>query len=652
MESKAIINLGLVAHVDAGKTTVTEQLLYRGGVLRQAGSVDGGTAQTDFLPVERQRGISVMASSAMLEVDGVQLNIIDTPGHVDFSGEVERVLSILDCAILIVSAVEGVQAQTEVLFEALQRAGIPFIVLVNKIDRAGSDTSGVVQRLAQQYECRLLPMQRVTAEGENACGIQPLPLDDSAFQEQALDLVQGEDELLERYLEQGALSAQDMLHALARQFTGGHVIPVLYCCAAKGIGIDELLHFIPAYYKQHGRNRDDDQLSAVVYKISHDNTMGKLTHVRLFGGCLHNRDSLESPSENKIEKISQIRRCLGARTVDIGQVSRGDIAALCGLSSFHIGDVLGADPGIDAAQIATPLLTVQALPEQPDQLQALLHALQELSEEDPLLDLEFAPEERELHIKIMGSIQLEILQALLAQRYGLSASFSPPTVIYKETPASTAEGFESYTMPKPCWAVIRLLIEPGPRGSGLVYRSQTPPKEIPYRYQHHIETTVLRALKQGMYNWEVTDLRVTLIGGGYHHVHTHPMDFFLATPMAVMDGLRNAGTLLLEPMLALRISAQEELVSRVIGDILAMRGSFDTPVMHDGSFTLEARVPLATCMDYSVRLASMSGGRAQMFTRFCGYEECPLELGKVAKRRGVNPLDRSKWILQQRNALA
>ena len=155
-----------------------------------------------------------------------------------------------------------------------------------------------------------------------------------------------------------------------------------------------------------------------------------------------------------------------------------------------------------------------------------------------------------------------------------------------------------------------------------------------------------------MYNWEVTDLRVTLIGGGYHHVHTHPMDFFLATPMAVMDGLRNAGTLLLEPMLALRISAQEELVSRVIGDILAMRGSFDTPVMHDGSFTLEARVPLATCMDYSVRLASMSGGRAQMFTRFCGYEECPLELGKVAKRRGVNPLDRSKWILQQRNALA
>ena len=206
-------------------------------------------------------------------------------------------------------------------------------------------------------------------------------------------------------------------------------------------------------------------------------------------------------------------------------------------------------------------------------------------------------------------------------------------------------------MPKPCWAVIRLLIEPAPRGSGLTYRSVTSPKDMAYRYQTHVETALPRALKQGLYNWEVTDLKVTLIGGQHHHIHTHPLDFFLATPMAVMNGLQNTGTTLLEPMLLMRISAPEDGLGRIIGDMIAMRGTFDSPVIRSGMAHLEARVPVATSLDYSVKLAAQTSGRGTISARFCGYQDVALELGAVAKRRGVNPLDRAKWILANRSAM-
>ena len=246
---------------------------------------------------------------------------------------------------------------------------------------------------------------------------------------------------------------------------------------------------------------------------------------------------------------------------------------------------------------------------------------------------------------------MEILEALLRERYGLAVSFTPPTVIYKETPTRAGRGFEAYTMPKPCWAVIDLWIEPGPRGSGLSYSSQVPNNQIFYRYQNHIETALPRALKQGLYNWEVTDLKVTLVGGEHHTIHTHPLDFFLATPMAVMNGLQHTGSTLLEPMQNVRISAPEEYVGKVIGDMIAMRGVFDSPVIAGGRFTMEARVPAAAFMEYTVRLASLTSGRGMVSTRFAGYEPCPLELGAEARRRGVNPLDREKWILTQRSAM-
>ena len=650
-ESETIVNIGVVAHVDAGKTTVTEQLLFGAGELRQTGSVDSGTTQTDCLTIERQRGISVQAASVSLHTGGKRINLIDTPGHVDFAGEVERALRVLDWAVVVVSAVEGVQAQTDVLLEALEQTGTRKILFINKIDRAGSRSVEVFKELQERLDYRCLALNMVLQEGARSCAVDERRLSDPAMREDTVTLLaEYDDTLLDRYLSDEPLDDAVLESALIRQMQEGRIVPVLYGSAAQGVGINHLLSLLGTAALPV-KNRNDDALSGVVYKITHDKAMGKIAHVRLFGGRIRNRDSLPLNGADEAEKVTQIRRFSGARWTDIGEVGRGDIAALCGLSSVKIGDIIGEVSDTPVCRLTAPLLKVQVLPAGPDELMEMLGALQELAEEDPLLETEYLPDEKEIHIQITGTIQLEVLEALLRERYGLSVSFSKPSVIYKETPSTKGEGFEAYTMPKPCWAVIRLLIEPAPRGSGLTYRSVTSPKDMAYRYQTHVETALPRALKQGLYNWEVTDLKVTLIGGQHHHIHTHPLDFFLATPMAVMNGLQNTGTTLLEPMLLMRISAPEDYLGRIIGDMIAMRGTFDSPVIRSGMAHLEARVPVATSLDYSVKLAAQTSGRGTISARFCGYQDVALELGAVAKRRGVNPLDRAKWILANRSAM-
>ncbi len=652
MKPDKIINIGIVAHVDAGKTTLTEQLLYASGVLRKVGRVDDGTAQTDWLSVERERGISVRASSVSFTKDNVQINLIDTPGHVDFTGEVERSLSILDCAILVISAVEGIQAQTELLFHALRQTGTPTILLLNKIDRVGSDVAGLLGELKTQFSPAILPFNVPVGEGGRDCAVCPHSLGDKDFREQCvLALAETDEAWLGRYLageELAPAALEDGLNAAIHQ---GRLFPALCASAAQGVGVEELLAFLTTHLEGSG-GRAEDPLSAVVYKVEHDRAMGKVAHVRMFGGTIRNRDSLYVPAVDAQQKVTQIRRFFGGRGTDIGEVSAGELAALYGLTGLRVGDVLGERGSRHQAKLVVPLLKVQVLPGEGGDIAALLAALRELAEEDPLLEMEYFPDEREIQIRITGAIQLEVLTTLLRERYGLAVGFSAPSVIYKETPATTGEGYEAYTMPKPCWAIVRLLIEPGEPGSGLAFSSVVAHDDIYPRYQHHILTSLQETLKQGNHGWEVTDLKVTLIGGGHHLIHTHPMDFFVATPMAVLNGLANTGTTLLEPMVTLRISAQEDLLGKVLGDVVGMRGSFDSPVIRNGSFTLEAKLPLATSLEYPVRLGMLSSGRALVSQSFAGYQPCPLELGQTTPRRGVDPRDRAKWILYKRSALS
>lgn len=646
-----IRNIGILAHVDAGKTTLTEQLLYLCGAVRQPGNVDEGTAQTDWLEVEKRRGISVKTACARLEYGGGVVQLIDTPGHVDFAGEVERSLAALDGAVLVLSAVEGVQAHTLLLWEALRRMDLPVLLVINKIDRAGSRVADVLDQIGRELTAACLPVQRAEGEGDAVCAVRPRTFADPAFREEALLAAAEADPALEdAYLEGRQVDDETLENALTRAARAGKLTPVLLASAKLGVGMRELMDGIVRFLPP-ADTRENTPLSGVVFAIEHDPVMGKAAHVRLFGGQLRNRDAVPVLGRSEMEKITQIRRISGSRATDAGVLRGGEIGALYGLPSIRAGDILGAQERRRPGRLAVPLLLVRAFPSCEEELSPLLDALRELSEEDPLLGLEWNREKREIYLRITGKIQLEILSERLAGRYRLHANFSAPSVIYKETPAAPGEGSERYTMPKPCWACLTLRMEPLPRGSGIVYRSVIKEKELPYRYQHHVETSVRETLAQGIHGWEVTDAAITLTAGEHHPIHTHPLDFFVATPVAFLRALTACGSRLLEPLVQVRLTAGEAYLGRVIGDILAMRGEFDSPVVTRDTFTLEAVLPVATSLDYPVTFRSLTSGKGSYSSRFAGYRECPPGCGEDTPRRGVDPLDRARWILHARSAM-
>ncbi len=650
MTPDKIFNIGVFAHVDAGKTTLTEQILYLSGALRRAGSVDGGNTQTDYLAVERERGISVRAAQTSFTWKEKQINLIDTPGHIDFAGEVERTLSVLDGAVLLVSAVEGIQSYTESLWCALRKLRIPTVVFVNKIDRTGSRFKSLCEDFPRLLPCdgtTVLPLSEVKNEG--LCDFEVSQINN--VKEKVTEaLADYDDSIAEAYLSGDDINDETLKSALISAVEKGNIIPVFCGCAQKSVGIEPLLDAITTLLPSADKKLSD-KLSATVFKIEHDKTMGKIAHVRMFGGEFKARDTVDT-GVGTPEKITQIRKFSGQKYFDTGSVGAGDIAALCGLSSVKVMDTIGDSSISNSYRLANPFLSVKVIPQSDADTMPLLEALCELSDEDPLLDCKWEKSEREILISITGRMQIEIISALLKERYNLSASFSEPSVIYKETPKKAGFGYEHYTMPKPCWAVVKLKFEPLPRGSGVVYDGgKVPNNSCFYKYQEHIRKSFFANIEQGPLGWEVTDFKATLVDAEHHTMHTHPLDFFVATPMAIMQGLSSIGTTLLEPFLKVRISASGEYLGKVIGDITSMCGEFDTPVMSGDNFTLEAYLPVATSLDYPVRLATLTHGKGLFFSSFDGYRQCPLELGKTAKRRGPNPLDRAKWILYARGAM-
>ncbi|ULL19966.1 GTP-binding protein [Paenibacillus sp. H1-7] len=662
--TNTIRNVGIVAHVDAGKTTTTEHMLFESGRIRSLGRVDAGTAQTDWLDVERERGISVRAASTAFRWKDCTINLIDTPGHVDFSSEVERSLRILDGAILIVSAVEGVQAHTETLWNALRSLGIPTLIFINKMDRIGASAERVMGEIRKYLSADIAVIQRFTGEeadfhavdrlwyrqegGALTRGEQSRQEDYDALWEK---LAEHDEQLLDDFVNGRLVPDDELYDRLIALTAQSQLFPVMFGAASKGIGIPELMDAIVELLPPPA-GRKNDPLSGIVFRLERDKVMGKIALIRLFGGTVRNRDVVRNSTLGVDEKVTQIRKIHAGQHEDVGMLEAGDIAGVCGLSQVRIGDIIGSGEGIAPGhRLTEPLLTVQVLPANGAEYPQLVAALQELAEEDPLLDLQWHQNERELHIKIMGPIQLEVLTHVLHSRFGLHPVFGQPTVIYKETPSREGIGFVAYTMPKPCWAILKFHIEPGERGSGLVYSSMVKPEKLLPSYQNEVARRVPEALQQGLNNWEVTDLKVTLIEGEHHVWHTHPLDFVLATPMGIMDGLARTGTALLEPYIRFRLTAPEEANGKIMHELTLMRAIFDYPVITGERFMVEGTVPVASSLEFPVKLSTLTGGRGTFAARFDGYRECPPGTEAVRPRRGVNPLDTSKYILSMRNAL-
>ena len=638
MAPRKALCTALLAHVDAGKTTLTERILSHTSAIRTVGSVDAGTAHTDTLPVERRRGISVKAACVRIRHRDMQIDLIDTPGHADFSAEVERSLWALDAAVLVVCSVEGVQPQTELLFSALRAQGIPVIFFLNKTDREGSDPEKVLAQIRALLDPRALFMEDLETAADLLCD--------------------EDDDLMERYLSGEIFSPEFLRDGLCRLAGQGKAYPVLTGSALKDEGVDALLD---AMVDCRPIPEDCGELCGITFAAQQHKTMGRGIWVRLFGGQLENRNTVTVPGPQdsvtgeptfRQLKVTQIYTPDG---IPAGTLRAGEIGIVYGLSDVAIGTVLGQKDllprSVDPGSLRTPVISVKALPESKEKMHALRQACQILADEDPMLQVQYIRSLEELHLSVMGTIQLEILQELLLDRFGLKVRFSDPAVIYKETVARAGEGYVAYLAPKPCWAILRFKVEPGERGSGVSFRSTVPVRTVQTRYQNQVAQAIPLALDQGRLGWKVTDVKITLTDGGEHKFHTHPLDFIVATPMAIQDALVNCGSVLLEPILHIRFLLPREHVGRVMSDVNSMRGEILDSFGEGERVILNALVPVSTSLDYAVTLAAATAGRGAMSMKLHSYRECPLELGAITPRRSVDPLDTSKYILAARSAL-
>ena len=639
------LNIGIFAHVDAGKTTLSEQLLGTAGAIRKTGSVDRGTAHTDRLNVERRRGISVQAACAPLQWKGVRINLVDTPGHTDFAAEIERSMWILDAAVLLLSGTDGVQPQAELLMKHLRRQNIPTILFVNKMDRDAAD----LPRIIREAQAKLNSHIALYSDDESVMAA----------------IAEEDDNAFDDYMSGTIYPRERLISSLRPLVQSNSFLPLLAGSALTGAGVPDLLDAIVSLFEPAAPS-DPSAPCGVVFALDNDPTMGRGAYIRMFSGQLRNRDLISVPvlkesayARHEIidqRKITQIRDLgVEGKGGDLGILQSGEIGLVFGLGDISVGQVLGdaslLPRKIDHGQLREPLLMVKILPNSDADRPALHKALSILKAEDPLLDVQYSLSEA--HIRVMGNIHLEILEERIRERFGLTVHFSESTIIYHETIREPVEGFCAYLAPKPCWAVIKFLIEPAPRGTGVTYRSEVHIRKIKARYQHQIEQGLANALRQGMMGWPVDDVHITLIDGEDHQFHTHPLDFIIAAPMALMDGLRRAETVLLEPILEMRISIPSEAGGRVMSEIVSMRGETKETQLtdKDGEMLLIAEIPARTSMDFPVRLAALTGGRGLLTSRVCGYRECPTESGAICPRTGVNPLDTSKYILAARSAL-
>jgi len=649
---KQIRNIALFAHVDAGKTSVSEQFLFHSGKIRTPGSVDKGNTQTDFLEIEKERGITINSTLLTFEWQDTQINLIDTPGHIDFSSETEKAIQAIDSAVVLISASEGVQAQTEHMIHLLQKHHKPFLIFINKIDRIGVDIEAVLNEIGQDFNLNLLPLQHVVKDDS---GLSVQSIWDAEQYTNQIELiekiVEQDSDLFEAYLEERSISFENLQDVLRRSLKNFSLVPVLMGSAKMNIGLADLLDQIVNLLPNAVSLSEETQ--GLVFKTKYSRKEGKWSAVRLFGGQISARELVLNVTKNVEEKVSLIKNTDLQNQQIVQSISAGEIAWIQGFNSAEPGDFIGNQFGkrIKEKQ-AKALLSVQVIPTKPSDINALIDALQIMNNEDPDLQFRYSKALQELHLNIRGEIQKEIIKSVLETRFDLLVEVSSPSVIYKETPTVSAEGYVRYWMPKPCWAIMRFKIEPGERGSGVQYKSIVGVNAIKQHYQNDVEKTLPIALKQGMLGWEVTDIKITLIEGEDHEAHTKSNDFAIATPMGIMDGLQKAEMTLLEPVFKFKIKAPEQNLGAITSELMKLRAELQNPEISKGVCLLTGEIPLSTSLDFPIKLSALTNGKAKYTSEFFKYKTCEVSMGQTRAFQGVSPLDRAKYILKARKALS
>lgn len=590
-ETRRVV-IGITAHVDAGKTTLAEAMLYRTGQLRKLGRVDHGSAAMDSHLLERERGITIFLSQAELPLGDMEVTLLDTPGHVDFSAEMERTLSVLDYAILVISGVDGVQAHTRTLWRLLELYRVPTFLFVTKMDFGRRDRDCLMESLRHEL-------------GEGCVDFTPAARDRRMEQ-----LATCREDALEAYLDTGMVP-EELVRQLVRQRL---VFPCWFGSGLKLEGIDEFLEGLARYVEPPAYPA---AFSARVFKISHDAQGKRLTHLKVTGGTLRVRDAISYGGRQ--EKAAQLRIYTGGRFRPVDQVPAGGICAVQGLTATWGGQGLGEREEAVRPVLEPVMRYRMALPPDCDS-RVLLPQLRQLEEEDP--QLRFTARDGELHVSLMGRVQAEILRSLVAQRFGVEVELDRGRVLYKETIDAPVEGVGHYE-PLRHYAEVHLLLEPLPQGSGLVLATCCPEDDLDRSWQRLIMTHLQEKTHLGVLTGSpVTDMKITLMSGRAHIKHTEGGDFRQATYRAVRQGLMQARSRLLEPYYAFRLEVPPEQLGRAISDVRLRSGSFDAPEEAGDMTLLRGRVPVTEFDDYAQEVASYTGGRGRLSLEPAGYGPC------------------------------
>ena len=592
MKDRYHINLGILAHVDAGKTTLAEGILYQSGSIRKLGRVDHGDAFLDTYALERSRGITIFSKQAELTLDSMDVTLLDTPGHVDFSAEMERTLQVMDYGILVISGADGIQGHVLTLWRLLERHRIPVFLFINKMDQEGTDRQHILEELNGRF-------------GERCVDFGADQSAESFFE----NLAMCDEGLLDSFVEAGQIEKEKIISAIAER----KLFPCYFGSALKMQGVDELLDGIAKYNRMpsYGKN-----FGARVYKISRDAQGNRLTHMKITGGSL----KVKMPLENG-EKVDQIRIYSGAGYETANMADAGRICAVTGLSKTQAGEGLGFE-GIGDAPVLEPVLTYQIELPEGTNVHDMFLKLKQLEEEEPQLQIVWNSELGEIHAKVMGEIQIEILKSMIAERFHVDVNFGTGNIVYKETIERTVEGVGHYE-PLRHYAEVHLLLEPGEPGSGLKFESRCSEDDLDRNWQRLVLTHLAEKSHRGvLIGAEITDMKISLVSGRAHAKHTEGGDFRQATYRAVRQGLKQAKSVLLEPMYEFSLEIPSDKVGRAMTDIQKMQGSFSSPEPEGAMTVITGRAPVINMREYASEVTAYTKGMGRLTCTPGGYAPC------------------------------
>ena len=609
-----IINIGILAHVDAGKTTLTERLLYASGTISEPGSVEKGTTRTDTMFLERQRGITIQTAVTSFQWHSCKVNIVDTPGHMDFLAEVYRSLAVLDGAILVLSAKDGVQAQTRVLFHALRKLNIPTIIFINKIDQVGIDLESVYQSVRDKLSADIIIKQTVSLSSK-------ITLTENTSAEVWDSVIENNDELLAKYIAGESISQKELAQEEQRRVQDASLLPVYHGSAKNGLGIQQLMDAVIGLF-QSTKEQGSAALCGRVFKVEYTDCGQRLVYLRLYSGTLRLRDTVALAGREKL-KITEMRIPSKGEIVRTDTAHKGEIVILPS-DSLRLNDILGDKTQLPRemwSDVPFPMLRTTITPKTAEQRDRLLDALTQIADTDPLLHYEVDSTTHEIILSFLGRMQLEVVSALLTEKYKIETAVKEPTVIYLERPLKVA----SHTIhievpPNPFWASIGLSVTPLPLGSGVKYESRVSLGYLNQSFQNAVMDGIRYGLEQGLCGWNVTDCKICFEYGLYYSPVSTPADFRSLAPIVLEQALKKSGTQLLEPYLSFTLYAPQEYLSRAYHDAPKYCATIETAQIKKDEVVFTGEIPARCIQAYRTDLAFYTNGRSVCLTELKGYQ--------------------------------